>query len=191
MYDFGIFGDFEVNLKKFGFKGGIFLKNPEKSIIPGYFLKSDNRAEIKKFSKKDGFLLLECVDYKTRRFAAEKGYVDGMINPELYGKKNSVKYPDSGMDDKLMKFMAENKVAYVINLRNIIEKDYLREIMFNVFLAKKFKTPIIMVSGAKRMEHIKHASGMVSMGVVLGMNKKEAKQSLFYVQNSIIKRFKK
>ncbi len=191
MYDFGVFGDFQINLKKFGFDGGIFFKNPKKSIVPGNFLKSDNQTEIKKFSKNKGFLLIECKDYKTRRFVAEKGLADGIVNAELYGTRNSVKFPDSGIDDKLMRFMAENNVSYVVNLRNMIEKNKTREIMFNITLAKKFKTPIIIISGAKKESQIKHSSGLISAGVVFGLNKKEAKKSLFFAQKNIIKRFKK
>jgi RNase P/RNase MRP subunit p30 len=191
MYDFGIFGDFDVNLEDYGFLGGVFFKNQKKSVVPGFFLKSDNKSEVRRFSNKRGFLLLECEDYKTRRFAAEKGLVDGIINAENYGKKNSLKYPDSGMDDKLMKFMAESNVSYVINLRNIIERNKTREIMFNAMLARKFKTPMMIVSGAEKPWQIKHCSGLISAGVILGLDKNEAKKSLFYAQEKVIKRFKK
>ena len=97
MYDFGIFGDIDVDFSRFGFKGGIFFPNPGKSVIPGYFLKSDNRNEIKNFSKKKGFLVVESEEYRTRRFVAEKGMADGIINAENYGTRKSVKYPDSGI----------------------------------------------------------------------------------------------
>jgi|GEM_PF-3547886 len=186
MYDFGIFGDFDFDLTKLGFKGGIFFKDERKSIVPGHLIKVRDKFELKKSVKgKKGFILLKGGDYDLRRYAVEKCLVDGIIGMEKLKE---------GMDDVLAKRMAERKVSLVINLRDYTKarrrEIILGRMMRHVFLAKKFKTPIMLVSGARKKGELKHPYVMISFGVMLGLSVKEAKEALRRAQEGIIKRFK-
>jgi len=153
------------------------------------YLKSDNKQEIKKFSKTKGLLLLETSSYDVRRYVAEKCLVDGIISCEKYGKRDKINYPDSGVDGVLAKEMLKSKTALVINIRDFLdakEKEVILErMMFNIKLAKKFKTPIIIISGAKKENQIKHSSVLISFGVVLGLERNQAKQALSLVYDKV------
>jgi len=186
MYDFGVFGGFDFDLRKLGFKGGIFFKDKGRSVIPGHLIRPRDKFELKKSVRgKRGFILLEGGDYDLWRYAAEKCLVDGIIGMEK---------SKEGMDDVLAKRMAERKVSLVINLRDYTKarrrEVVLGRMMRHTFLAKKFNTPIMLVSGARRKEELKHPYVMISFGVMLGLSVKEAKDALRVVQEEVIKRFK-
>ncbi|RKX57004.1 MAG: hypothetical protein DRP29_08930, partial [Thermodesulfobacteriota bacterium] len=127
-----------------------------------HYLMSDSKQEIKKFSKNRGMLILETNSYDARRYSAQKALVDGIMSCEKHGKMDRINYPDSGMDDVLAKEMAKNNVALIINARDFIEAEdrakILERMMFNIKLAKKFKTPIMVISGAKKEIQLKHPS---------------------------------
>ena len=95
-------------------------------------------------------IYLESDSYKVLRQAVDKKLVDGIVHAEFQAKKDSVHYRRSGIDDVLARFMAKNKVAYVIDLKALLgssELDMvLGRVIQNIMLCKKFKTKILVVN---------------------------------------------
>ena len=75
-----------------------------------------------------------------------------------------------------------------INLQKIKKNPilWIRRYKEMVFWAIKYKVPIIIASEAKRIEELKGPYELISIGVILGMNHKKAKEALEYVKKNKI-----
>jgi RNase P/RNase MRP subunit p30 len=131
---------------------------------------------IKEIKGKKRPIYLESDSYKILRHGVEKKLVDGIIHTELQGRKDSVHYRRSGIDDVLAKFMAKNKVAYVIDMEALLDSKepdvVLGRVMQNIMLCKKFKTKISVVNADANSEIL------ISFLETLGMDRKDAKGAI-------------
>lgn len=124
---------------------------------------------------------------KMNRAAVEIAEVDILSHPS-YERK------DAGIDHVYAKFAAQNHVALEINFREIlITNKKSRSIVLGnmkeiVKLAKKYKTPLIISSGAISHWELRDPQVLASFVMQLGLNLKEAKQAISTVPLKIIKR---
>jgi RNase P/RNase MRP subunit p30 len=58
----------------------------------------------------------------------------------------------------------------------------------SVKLAKKYKTPIVIVSGAKNKWELRGTGELIAFGEELGLQRNEAKAALFCFQDKLWKR---
>ncbi|MBI2545214.1 MAG: PHP domain-containing protein [Candidatus Aenigmarchaeota archaeon] len=133
-------------------------------------------------------LLVQGGDLKLNRTACETPEVDILTHPEM-GRT------DSGLNHVLMKIAAKNNVAIEINFREILlttrktRNHVMRNISQNVKLAKKFHTQLILCSGGVNHFELKDPQIMMSVGNQLGLNIKEAKDSISTLPDRIVKQF--
>jgi ribonuclease P/MRP protein subunit RPP1 len=131
-------------------------------------------------------LLVGGGDLQLNREAAETPEVDILTHPEL-GRQ------DSGMNHVMMKLARKNNVAIEINFRNILiesknsRSKLLGRIQNNIKLAKKFKVPIILCSGAVSHFEMRDPHVMISMATQLGLDLKPAKDALSKIPEKILK----
>jgi ribonuclease P/MRP protein subunit RPP1 len=94
----------------------------------------------------------------------------------------------------MAKLAAKNQVAIEINFREFMSKSgrergkliaYLRR---NVMLAKKYGAPLIACSGAMSMWELRDPLCLVSLGIQLGLEIKDAKFTVFGQPKLIIER---
>lgn len=134
-------------------------------------------------------LLVRGSDLYLNRKAVETKEVDILTHPE-YNRK------DSGFNHVMAKLAAENNVAIEINFREILlsskntRSHIMHNIAKNVRLCKKYKTPIIICSGAISHLQLKDPKILMSMGCLLGLELNEAKKALSEVPENIIKMIK-
>ncbi|MCS7135030.1 MAG: PHP domain-containing protein [Candidatus Aenigmarchaeota archaeon] len=130
-------------------------------------------------------LLVRGHDLRLNRLAVQTPEVDILTHPELNRK-------DSGINHVLAREAAKNNVAIEINFRNILinfkttRASIIKNMMKNVTLCKKYKAPIIICSGAISHWQLRDPKVLISMGTLLGLELKEAKQSLSEVPKKII-----
>jgi len=162
-------------LKKLGFSGAcVFGEFEDKDfiLIKGKSIKS-------KTNETAEFLILENRDEKIQRAAIKNNSVDGI--------RSFVNYP-------AIKEMAERKIALVICFNDLLNSSDPKKTLYlmkkSVTLAKKYKTPIVIASGAKNNWELRSASELIGFGEVLGLNAEEAKKSLTWFQEKIIERNK-
>ena len=131
-------------------------------------------------------LLVKGGDLGLNRKVVETPEVDILLHPEFERR-------DSGFYHTMAKLAKENNVAVELNFREILlsskntRSHIIHNISENVKLCKKFHIPIIICSGAVSHLQMKDPKVLISMGTLIGLDLKEAKQSLSEVPENIIK----
>ena len=152
-------------------------------------LKARNTKELSSLAnrrKEFDILLVRGGNLKLNRKACETPEVDILAHPEL-------ERTDSGLDHVSVKFAAKNNVAIELNFREIaVSTDKTRgtilsNIRRNMNLAKKYKAPIIICSGAMSHWELKSPEVMISMACQLGLELKDAKEAVTKVPGNIIR----
>lgn len=137
------------------------------------FSVAKNLNDVKRKSRP---VFLESESYKTLRQGVERRIVDGIIHVELQSKKDSVHKRNSGMDDILARFMAKNRVSYVVDVQAVLESGdidvVLGRVMQNIMLCKKYQTKVLIVNADFDREIL------VSFMESLGMTKSGIKEAM-------------
>jgi ribonuclease P/MRP protein subunit RPP1 len=129
-------------------------------------------------------LLVRGGNLNVNRKAVQMKEVDILTHPE-YDRK------DSGLNHTMAKLAAKNQVAIEINFREILQSSkntrshIMHHIQENVKLCKKYKTPIILSSGAVSHWQLKDPKVLTSMGCLLGLELDESKKALSKTPESI------
>ncbi len=131
-------------------------------------------------------LLVRGGNLKLNRIACETPEVDILTHPE-FGRQ------DPGLDYTSVKLAAKNNVAIEMNFREILVSTgrsrslILKNIAHNLKLAKKYKAPIILCSGAITQWELRSPECLISMAVQLGLELREAKLAISKVPENIFK----
>ncbi len=103
---------------------------------------------------------------------------DVLFDLEMNPAKDAMHYRMSGLNQVLSKIAARKKKIIGINLRNIIDSEnkpqVIGRIMQNIMLCRKFKTDVILFSGAEAPLQMKGYHDLISLLVVLGLNERQA-----------------
>ena len=144
---------------------------------------------LKQKRKRFDVLLVRGGDLRLNREAVETPEVDILTHPE-YERQ------DCGMNHVMMKAASKNNVAIEINFREIIVSGkktrsmVLKYMTQNIRLAKKYKTPIIACSGALTHWDMSDPNCLISFVNVMGLDLKDAKETISKVPEKIIKQIK-
>ena len=139
--------------------------------------------------KRFDVLLVRGGDLRLNREAVETPEVDILTHPE-YERQ------DCGMNHILMKAASKNNVAIEINFREVLVSSkktrsmILKHMTQNIKLAKKFKAPIIVCSGALSHWDVVDPQCLISFVNLLGLELNEAKNTISKVPERIIKQIK-
>jgi ribonuclease P/MRP protein subunit RPP1 len=134
-------------------------------------------------------LLTRGTNLNLNRKAIQTKEVDILTHPE-YKRK------DSGLNHVMAKLAAKNRVAIEINFREILlsskntRSRIMHHIQKNVKLCKKYKTLIIVSSGAVSHWQMKDPKVLMSMGCLLGLELNEARDALSKTPENMIKMIK-
>ncbi len=181
-WDFWIEEFDEKILINLDFKGICTFKKIESNkieVLIGEKINAKNTNDLKNKVKKStaNFLILENKEEKLQRIAIKTCSVDAI--------KAYVDYP-------AIKEMAEKNVALLICFSDFLNsKDKSRTLYLmqkSVALAKKYKTPIIIASGAKNKWELRSPSELIAFGEMLGLEKNQSKKALYDFQNKIYER---
>ncbi len=205
-YDFHLelFPDSDV----FDFAGGCIVKNfsdfssyckfrESNDFVSGVLLNPSSIKELisrcDKFVKAD-YLALDCRDYEILRYAVDNALVDAIAHVELGSKKNHPLMVNSGFDHILARLCADRKVSFVVCFRDLLnsnDKDrssLIARMRQNILLCKKYKSPIIISSGAKRLDEMRSVDNLLAFGEFLGLSSQHAKKALSFVPEKILER---
>lgn len=178
-WDFWIEEFDEKILLKLGFKGVCLFGNGESKkikILKGekIYAKNGNELKIKCRKSNANFLLLINPNKNVQRVAIRKCLVDG-----IFGE---VGYP-------LIKEMSKRKISLVLPIRKLMNStSAISSLSESIYLAKKYKVPIVIVSGAKSKWEIRGPSELIAFGEVFGLRRDEAKKALYEFQDKIWER---
>ena len=151
-----------------------------------------NRKEVDTLSnirRKFDVLLVRGGDLELNRYACETPEVDILTHPEY-------ERFDSGLNHVLLKLAAKNNVAIEINFREILitSKNTRSRVLFNmeqnIRLAKKYRVPIILCSGAVSHFELRSPECLISMANQLELELNKAKNSISKVPEKILNQIK-
>ena len=134
-------------------------------------------------------LLARGGDLRLNRAAVESKEVDILTHPE-HGRY------DCGMNHVMAKLAKKNDVAIEINFREMLTSTkktrsrILTSMRDNIALAKKYKMPIILCSGAISHWELRDPLCMISMAEQLELPLKRAKEAVSKAPENIVKRVK-
>lgn len=151
---------------------------------------TDELKKLARMRKEYDVLLIRGSDLDLNRKAVETKEVDILTHPELNRK-------DSGFNHTMAKLAAKNNVAIEINFREILlsskntRSHIMHKISENVRLCKKYKTPVIICSGAVSHWQLRDPKILMSMSCLLGLELNESKKAISEVPEGIVKMIKK
>ena len=168
-WDFWVEEFDEKILAELGFGGACVFDDSKSSklvLLKGEKISARKEREIK--TGETDFSILVRPDEKIQRIAAKRCLVDGI--------NSFVRYP-------AIKEMAEKNIALVVSFNDLLNSREPHKIIGllrnSVKLAKKYKTPIVIVSGAKNKWELRSASELIAFGEVLGLSPGHGTQLFF------------
>ncbi len=112
----------------------------------------------------------------------EKRDFDVIFDLEMNPMKDTMHFRSSGLNQVLCNIAAKKKKIVGINFRNIIDAEnkpkIIGRIMQNIKLCKKYKTQMVIFSGAKKALQMKGYHDLTSFMVVFGMKEEGTKKVL-------------
>ncbi len=172
-------------IKEFKDKKEYHSFRKENPYLTGVKIKAQNKKEfdkkIKEFQDAD-YIALESMDYELVRYAIKRTSVDVILHNEERG----------GIDAVIAKECASKKISIDICFKDLLESRNmsrtLKTMALEVELCKKYKTPLIISSGAKNYWELVPKNNLTSFGEFLGLSRDESRKSLSFVQEKILER---
>jgi ribonuclease P/MRP protein subunit RPP1 len=158
-------------VKEYGEKHGLRIYSGIK--IPSKSSKELSKV-VKKYRNKVDIILVEGGVIKISRKALEMHDVDILSTPELNRR-------DNGIDHVLARLGSSHRVAIELNFKSLLEKKYYERARIlwafrrNLFLAKKYGTPVVISSGAENIYDIKSPNDLRSFLNTLTMDSNYSK----------------
>jgi ribonuclease P/MRP protein subunit RPP1 len=159
--------------------------NPDEFLKDTLIIKAKTKSELNKLvSRSYGkykFLAVQGSDDEVNRAAVEDKRVDLLLNPEIERKRDFSDWRNSGLNDVLCRFAAENNVAIGIDLATLPSEKFalaerLGRIMQNIRLCRKFRAKMLIFSSEKEIND----PDLMSISSALGMSTEQAKNSLTF-----------
>lgn len=118
------------------------------------------------------------------RTAMELWEVDILCHPEKSAGKDLMKQKNSGLDQVMVKLMAEHGIAVEFNLSEILDtygmlrSQTIAKMHQNLQLVRKYGALFILTSGAQDKWGLRAPHDMIAVGKMLGMTDAEAKAAV-------------
>jgi len=128
------------------------------------------------------------------RMASECWEVDLLCHPEKHREKDFINWRNSGLDHVMCKFMAERGMALEINFNSILNSRGMSRVftlgrmMQNIRLARKYKVPLALTSGAQNPYELRSPLALSAAGRVLGMTYAESMKAVSDTPKKLIKK---
>jgi ribonuclease P/MRP protein subunit RPP1 len=157
--------------------------NPHEFLKDTLIIKAKTKSELNKLiSRNHGkykFLAVQGSNDEVNRAALEDKRVDLLLNPEIERTRDFSDWRNSGLNDVLCRFAAQNKVSIGIDLSTFPSEKFslaerLGRIMQNIKLCRKFKAKMIVFSSETSIND----HDLMSISLALGMSTEQTKTSL-------------
>jgi len=123
-------------------------------------------------------------DESVNRKASECWEVDILSHPERNFGKDFMHQRNSGIDHIMARFMQERCIAIEINFAEVLNSygisraKILGRMRQNVVLSRKYKTPVVLTSGAMDRWGLRAPRDLMAFGKCLGISEAEAKDAV-------------
>ncbi len=180
------FGEFSNKIEKLKAKSNI-------EIFTGAEIKSNIRKDSIEALKFSDFILANCNDDETKRNASDCWEVD-IFCQENPKERDFMDQKNSGIDHIIAKMLKEKGIALEINFSDFLNSygaaraQRIGRARQNILLARKYRIPLIITSGAKDIYSMRAPRDLISFGKTIGMTDGEAKNALEKVPLALIKK---
>lgn len=138
-------------------------------------------SELNKLSSKDINVVLGGTIDLNRKILENKK-TDILLSPHCLAKKDKMHFRNSGLNQVLCKIAKKNNIALGISFSQILNSkkrgQEIGRIMQNIKFCQKYGVKIVLGTFAEKKWELRTPKDLISYGLLLGMNPKEAKQSL-------------
>ncbi len=188
---------FNGEFPKFAKEVSKLKKNSSLEIFIGAEIEKELRKNSRKALHFADTILVQGGKNEINRQASECWEVDILCYPERETenkKRDLMNQKNSGLDQIIVKLMSEKSIALEINFsqffhsQEFLRAQWMGRIKQNILLARKFKVPLIITSGATDKFSLRAPQELIALGESLGMNPREAKDSLTKNPFAIIKK---
>ena len=182
--------NFKINLRAIRENISLIQKETKIKLYLGLLSDAKNVSKSKKFCD---IVLVEATGDDQVLF--ERIKPDIVYNLELAARKDSLHFRNSGLNQVLCRFAAENKIIVgfsfnsILNFKNRIL--LLGRIIQNIGLCRKYKIETCFASFAKMPYEMRAYHDLISFLIVLGMHASKAKKSLLSVLERVKLNIKK
>lgn len=127
-------------------------------------------------------------DIDTIRKLAEQKKIQYVTDLEDNEFKDNLNFANSGLNQVMCRLLAKNNIVVCFNFSLILNSNslegakLLRRMMQNVRLCRKYKVKMLISSFAKNEYELRSRYSLKSFGLVIGMNPKEAKYAVNYLE---------
>ena len=172
------------NSKKFAkIKADVKEKYPKVDIVSGVEINANKKSQIKKavdkYRNKVEVILVNCKEPRAMRAASEMSEVDIISH--------------AFVDQSAARECAKNNIALEINLKDLLEvygikrANLISKIKFDISLARKYKVPLILTTGASSIYDMRNQRQILAFAECIGFTHEEAKRALVNTPQGIIK----
>jgi len=153
-------------------------------VLTGAMIPSPIRKNARKALELADMVLVEGGDESVNRKASECWEVDVLAHPERNTNKDFMHQRNSGIDHIMARFMKERCIAIEINFSEVLNSSgnsrarILGRMRQNVMLARKYKTPVVLTSGARDKWGLRAPGELMAFGRCLGMTELEARTAV-------------
>lgn len=191
-------------LHSLGWQGGCIMRSSETKVGPvpemllAEMISPKTPDSVQKMARnaleKADIVMVAGGDEEINRAASECWEVDVLCHPERVPGKDPLDQKNSGLDDVMARFMAERGIAVEICLSEllscygVVRAQVMGRMRQNVRLARKYKTPIIITSGAMDRFGMRAPQDLYSLGIALGMDPGLAKKAVSDYPAMLIKK---
>ncbi len=153
-------------------------------LLTGAVISTPVRKSARKALDSADLILVDGGDESVNRKAAECWEVDVLAHPERNTNKDFMHQRNSGIDHIMARFMKERCIAIEINFAEVLNSSgnararILGRMRQNVMLARKYKTPVVLTSGARDKWGLRAPGELMAFGKCLGMTELEARTAV-------------
>lgn len=173
---------FEKNFSEFSESVKKLVSDTKIEVFIGAEISENIKKNAISALKFSDFIIANCRDEKTKIEASKCWEVD--ILYQSINFKDNIDQRNSGIDSTIATLLSERGIALEINFSEFLNSygfvraQKIGKVRQNILIARKYKTPIIITSGAKSIYEMRTPRELMSFGKILGMSDGEAKNAL-------------
>lgn len=158
----------------------------EIKVFSGALIKPEKAGDVVKLARRAvevaDFVLVSGGDEGINKAASECWEVDVLLHPEQVGGKDYMDQRNSGLDESMIKFMAERGIAVGVDFSLLLDSSgmfrvqNIARVRQNIMLAGRYGAMVVFVSGAKDSCGMRSPRDMLSVLLSIGVEAGYAKK---------------
>ena len=192
--------EFDSDFKSFAAEVAVAGKDSGVEVLVGALINPKGAEEVQKKARSAvevaDLVLVSGGSEEINRAASECWEVDILCHPERVEGRDLMDQRNSGLDDVMVRFMAERGIAIELDFSGLLNSygfgraQILGRMRQNIMLARKYGAPLIITSGATDVFGLRTPQDFLSVCLSIGMDEGHAKKVLEEWPSMLVKKSK-